>query len=205
MVAWGLPVGLGSYVQWDRRLDARLAAAVMIIQAVKGVEIGPAFANARLPGTAVHDALYPGDAGLQRRTNRAGGLEGGMTNGEPLILTAAIKPIPTTLTPQLTVDLDTGQPVQTEYQRSDGCAVPARRRGRGDGGVDVGRGDHRRYGGDSLATGTGGAHVTLVWCSRALWALANSVGQAVADRLGLRFVDMDQVIASAWARRSRDL
>jgi chorismate synthase len=163
VVAWGLPVGLGSYVQWDRRLDARLAAAVMSIQAVKGVEIGPAFANARLPGTAVHDALYPGDAGLQRRTNRAGGLEGGMTNGEPLILTAAIKPIPTTLTPQPTVDLDTGQPVHTEYQRSDGCAVPAAAVvGEAMVALTLAEAIIERYGGDSLAAlqhRMGGAHV----------------------------------------------
>jgi chorismate synthase len=125
VVATGLPVGLGSHAQWDRRLDGRLAQAAMSIQAIKGVEIGPAFENAALPGTAVHDALYPGDAGPQRRSNRAGGLEGGITNGEPLLLRAAMKPIPTTVTPIPTVDLATGEAVGTQYQRSDVCAVPA--------------------------------------------------------------------------------
>ncbi len=125
VVALGLPVGLGSYAQWDRRLDARLAHAVMSIPAIKGVEIGPAFENAALPGTAVHDALYPGPYGPVRHTNRAGGLEGGITNGEPLLLRAAMKPIPTTLAPLPTVDLATGEAVTTQYQRSDVCAVPA--------------------------------------------------------------------------------
>jgi len=140
IVALGVPVGLGSHVQWDRRLDGRLAQAVMSVQAVKGVEIGPAFENAALPGTRVHDALYPADAGVWatgrspirsghprpvRRTNRAGGLEGGMSNGEPIVVRAALKPIPTTLSPQPTVDLDTGQAVETQYQHSDVCAVPA--------------------------------------------------------------------------------
>jgi chorismate synthase len=124
--AIGLPVGLGSHVHWERRLDARLAAAVMSVPAIKGVEIGPAFENATLPGTAVHDELLPGAGGRPRRaTNRAGGLEGGMTNGEPLLLRAAMKPIPTTLTQRRSVDLRTGQPAMTEYQRSDVCAVPA--------------------------------------------------------------------------------
>ena len=126
VAALGVPVGLGSHVQWDRRLDGRLARAVMSVQAIKGLEIGPAFANAALPGTQVHDALYPGPEGQPvRRTNRAGGLEGGMTNGEPLILRAAMKPIPTTVSPLPTVDLSTGAAAPTEYQRSDVCAVPA--------------------------------------------------------------------------------
>ncbi|NLD73171.1 MAG: chorismate synthase [Chloroflexi bacterium] len=126
LVALGLPVGLGSHAHWDRRLDGRLAQAVMGIQAIKGVEVGPAFENATLPGTRVHDALYP-DAGGRpaRRTNRAGGLEGGMTNGEPLVLRAAMKPIPTTVSPLPTVDLATGEATETQYQRSDVCAVPA--------------------------------------------------------------------------------
>jgi chorismate synthase len=124
--ATGVPLGLGSHVHWERRLDARLAAAVLSIPAVKGVEIGPAFDNARRPGTEVHDALYPdGKGGVTRATNRAGGVEGGMSNGAPLLVRAAMKPIPTTLAPQCSVDLATGQPARTEYQRSDVCAVPA--------------------------------------------------------------------------------
>ena len=125
VVATGLPVGLGSHVHWDRRLDGLIAQAVMSIQAVKGVEIGPAFENAARLGTEVHDALYPGASRPTRRTNRAGGLEGGMTNGEPLVVRVAVKPIPTTVSPQSTVDLETGEAVTTEYQRSDVCAVPA--------------------------------------------------------------------------------
>ncbi len=125
VVASGLPAGLGSHAQWDRRLDGRLAQALMSIQAIKGVEIGPAFENATRPGTQVHDALYPGAHGPERRTNRAGGLEGGMTNGEQVVIRAAMKPIPTTVSPQPTVDLATGQAVATHYQRSDVCAVPA--------------------------------------------------------------------------------
>jgi chorismate synthase len=125
VLALGLPVGLGSYVHWDRRIDGRLAQAVMSIPAIKGVEIGPAFANAALPGTEVQDALYPSASGPQRQTNRAGGIEGGMTNGEPLLIRAAMKPIPTTVSPQATVDLSSGEATQTQYQRSDVCAVPA--------------------------------------------------------------------------------
>ena len=212
--ALGVPVGLGSHTQWDRRLDGRLAQAVMSVQAVKGVEIGPAFENAALPGTRVHDALYPANVpgvgatggsprsanvpgvgatggsprpadesrvgatggsprsadesrvgatgrsprsvdesrvgatggsprpadgfpvwatgrsplrgvALVRRTNRAGGVEGGISNGAPIVVRAAMKPIPTTVSPQPTVDLDTGEAAETQYQRSDVCAVPA--------------------------------------------------------------------------------
>jgi len=109
-VVWatGLPIGLGSYVHWDRRLDGQLAQAVMSIQAIKGVEIGEAFENARMNGRDVHDQIYMGDNGLERRTNRAGGLEGGVTNGEPLLVRAAMKPISTTINPLQTVDVATG-------------------------------------------------------------------------------------------------
>ena len=126
VVATGVPVGLGSHAHWDRRLDARLASAMMSIPAIKGVEIGPAFANARRRGTQVHDELHPdGQSGVTRLTNRAGGLEGGMTNGADVVVRAAMKPIPTTLTPWRSVDLATGEPAKTVYQRSDVCVVPA--------------------------------------------------------------------------------
>jgi chorismate synthase len=126
VTATGLPVGLGSHVHWERRLDARLAWAVMSIPAVKGVAIGPAFQNARLLGSQVHDDIYPdGEGWVERRTNRAGGFEGGITNGMPVVVRAAMKPIPTTLTPRHSVDLATGEPAETAYQRSDVCAVPA--------------------------------------------------------------------------------
>jgi chorismate synthase len=126
-VVWatGLPIGLGSYVHWDRRLDGQLAQAVMSIQAIKGVAIGEAFENARMNGRDVHDQIYVGSDGLERHTNRAGGLEGGVTNGQPLLVRAAMKPISTTINPLQTVDVATGEATTTQYQRSDFCAVPA--------------------------------------------------------------------------------
>jgi chorismate synthase len=126
VVVLGVPPGLGSHVHWDRRLSGRLAGALMSIHAMKGVEIGSAFANARLPGTQVHDeiVLDGADGALGRRTNRAGGLEGGITTGQPLLLRVAMKPISTTLNPLQSVDLATGQPSPTDYERSDFCAVP---------------------------------------------------------------------------------
>ncbi|MCK4975612.1 MAG: chorismate synthase, partial [Anaerolineales bacterium] len=124
IVALGLPPGLGSYVQWDRRLEARLGAALLSVQAIKGVEIGSAFENTRLPGTQVHDAIHLDGEYLIRPTNRAGGLEGGITTGQPLNMRAAMKPIATTLTPQETVDLAHGEETQTRYERSDFCPVP---------------------------------------------------------------------------------
>jgi chorismate synthase len=136
VLALGLPPGLGSHVHWDRKLEARLGAAVLGVQAIKGVEFGPAFENTRLTGTQVHDPirLNKGDSpenstqapskSLTRSTNRAGGLEGGITTGEPLIIRAAMKPIATTLTPQPSVDLATGEETSTTYERSDFCPVP---------------------------------------------------------------------------------
>jgi chorismate synthase len=122
--AFGLPVGLGSFMQWDRKLDARLGGAILSIQAIKGVEFGPAFENAHLPGTRVHDPIQLDGQNLVRPSLRSGGLEGGVTTGQPLWLRAAMKPIPTTLTPQATVDLASGQPAETRYERSDFCPVP---------------------------------------------------------------------------------
>ncbi len=119
-----LPPGLGSYAQWDRRLEARLGAAVLSVPAVKGVEFGSAFANTALPGTRVHDAIRKEGELLVRPTNRAGGLEGGVSNGEPLVVRAAMKPIATTLAPQQTVDLVSGMETSTQYERSDFCPVP---------------------------------------------------------------------------------
>jgi chorismate synthase len=126
----GVPIGLGSHVHWERRLDARLVWAVMSIPGIKGAEIGSAFENARRPGTQVHDEFSVPDAeseaqGVIRTSNRAGGFEGGVTNGMPIAVRAAMKPIPTTVTPLRSVDLATGQPAETQYQRSDVCAVPA--------------------------------------------------------------------------------
>jgi chorismate synthase len=124
IVALDVPPGLGSFANWDRRLDARLGAAILSVQAVKGVEIGDAWASAQLPGTQAHDAVRLDGRRLVRPTNRAGGLEGGVSNGEPIVLRAAMKPIATTLTPQQTVDLAAGEESPTKYERSDFCPVP---------------------------------------------------------------------------------
>jgi len=133
VLAYGLPPGLGSHVQWDRRLDARIAAALCSIQAIKGVEIGDAFTQARSRGSVAHDEIVPisGERGpgepirVRRVTDRAGGLEGGMTTGEPLRVRAAMKPISSLNRPLKTVDVATGEPATAINQRSDVCAVPA--------------------------------------------------------------------------------
>ncbi|BBZ61021.1 chorismate synthase [Mycolicibacterium monacense] len=125
VVVSGLPVGLGSFTSGDNRLDSQLAAAVMGIQAIKGVEIGDGFETARRRGSVAHDEIYPGPDGVVRSTNRAGGLEGGMTNGQPLRVRAAMKPISTVPRALATVDMTTGDEAVAIHQRSDVCAVPA--------------------------------------------------------------------------------
>lgn len=125
VVAHGLPVGLGSFTSGDSRLDSQLAAAVMGIQAIKGVEIGDGFETARRRGSVAHDEMYPGPDGVMRSTNRAGGLEGGMTNGLPVRVRAAMKPISTVPRALATVDMSTGEEAVAIHQRSDVCAVPA--------------------------------------------------------------------------------
>jgi chorismate synthase len=125
VVADGLPIGLGSFTSGDNRLDSQLAAAVMGIQAIKGVEIGDGFETARRRGSVAHDEMYPGRDGVVRSTNRAGGLEGGMTNGQPLRVRAAMKPISTVPRALATVDMATGDEAVAIHQRSDVCAVPA--------------------------------------------------------------------------------
>ena len=122
VIALGVPVGLGSHVSWDTKLDGRLAQALMSIPAVKGVELGLGFEAARRKGSEVHDEIMPGFA---RATNRAGGTEGGMTTGEPLVVRVAMKPISTLMSPLKTVDLKTGGPAQAQSERSDVTAVPA--------------------------------------------------------------------------------
>ena len=122
----GAPLGLGSHIQWDRRLDARFAAAMMSIQAIKGVEIGAGFGYAALPGSEAHDEMFLGENdSVVRRTNRAGGLEGGMTNGEDIVIRAVMKPIPTLMKPLHSVDIEKKEPVLASKERSDACAVPA--------------------------------------------------------------------------------
>ncbi|WP_122817761.1 chorismate synthase [Nocardioides pantholopis] len=125
VVVHGLPPGLGSHVHWDRRLDSRLAGALMGIQAIKGVEVGDGFALAATPGSLAHDEILPTGAGLRRASGRAGGTEGGMTTGEVLRVRAAMKPIATVPRALRTVDLATGEETVAHHQRSDVCAVPA--------------------------------------------------------------------------------
>ena len=131
IVVHGLPIGLGDHTQWDRKLDGRIAQIIMSIQAIKGVEIGLGFAAATLPGSQVHDAIEyratenAPNGGFNRPTNGAGGLEGGITNGAPLVVRAAMKPISTLMKPLMSVDLTTGQPKKADIERSDYCAVPA--------------------------------------------------------------------------------
>jgi chorismate synthase len=131
-VATGVPPGLGSHVQWTEKLDGRLARAVMSIQAIKGVEFGLGFAAAGLPGSRVHDPIAYDRAardsstlGFARPTNNAGGIEGGMTNGQPVVIRAAMKPISTLKKPLASINLKTRQPEDATYERSDVCAVPA--------------------------------------------------------------------------------
>lgn len=123
--ARGVPAGLGSPMQWDLRLDGRLARAVMAIPAIKAVEIGSGVEAGRLSGQEFHDPILPGAKGPSRPTNHAGGIEGGMTNGEPVLVRATMKPIPSVRKPLPSIDLDTGEAAPAVYERSDVCAVPA--------------------------------------------------------------------------------
>ena len=133
VIVSGVPVGLGSHVQWDKRLDARIAYAVMGIQAIKGVEIGAGFESARLPGSKVHDAIYYDSSrvssgettGFYRKSNNAGGIEGGISNGEEITVRAAMKPIPTLYNPLKSVDIISKEAFDAAVERSDVCAVPA--------------------------------------------------------------------------------
>ena len=122
-----MPVGLGSFSQWDRKLDGKIAQAMMSINAVKGVEIGSGFLNTRKPGRSVHDVIIPDKSDIRNFnhvSNHAGGLEGGVSNGEPIIVNVAIKPIATMTNPLPSVDINSGEIVEAQYNRSDICQVP---------------------------------------------------------------------------------
>ena len=126
VIAEGVPIGLGSHVHWDRKLDGRITQAIMSINAVKGVEIGAGFSVANAPGSKVHDVVELGGERLWKHvTNRAGGVEGGISNGEPILVRSAIKPIPTLSKPLPSIDLKTGESVEAHFERSDVCVVPA--------------------------------------------------------------------------------
>ena len=155
---WGtsVPIGLGSHVMWDRKLDGQLAQAVMSIHAVKGVEIGGGFAVAAGPGSEAHDVILPPDQWdgrpWRRATNRAGGLEGGMTNGEPVIVRGALKPISTLSKPLPSVDLLSAEEIKAHYERSDVCTVPAAGVvGEAMVAIVLARAMLEKFGGDSLA------------------------------------------------------
>lgn len=151
VIAYGVPVGIGSHVQYDRRMDAMLAAAMMSIPAIKGVEVGDGFAVAGRPGTKSHDEIVKVDGVIDRETNRAGGTEGGMTNGQPVRVRAAMKPISTLMQPLKTVDMDTGEEAQAVRERSDVCAVPAAAVvGEQMMAVTVAREMQRKFGGDTV-------------------------------------------------------
>ncbi len=125
VLAEGLPIGLGSYAQWDRRLEGPLAQALMSLNAIKGVEVGYGFRGAGVPGSRAHDAYEPKGKKVAYRSNRSGGLDGGMTTGQTLVLRAAMKPIATLMKPLDSVDLRTMKPAKAHVERSDACAVPA--------------------------------------------------------------------------------
>ena len=125
VLVYGLPPGIGSHVHFDRRLDARLAGALMSIQAIKGVEVGDGFTTAARPGSAAHDEIYHDGVDFTRQTNRAGGIEGGMSSGGPVRVRAAMKPISTVMRPLDTVDVGTKEATKAFRERSDVCAVPA--------------------------------------------------------------------------------
>ncbi len=158
IIVEGLPVGLGSYVQWDRKLDGRLARALMSVQAIKGVEVGLGFTVAGRFGFEAHDEIFydperQGPHGLKfyRKTNYAGGLEGGVTNGEPILLRAAMKPLSTQYAPLRSVDLETKEPFEATVERSDVCAVPAAGViGEGVVAFEVAKALREKFGGDSL-------------------------------------------------------
>lgn len=126
VIVEGVPIGLGSHVQWDRKLDARIAQAIVSINAFKGVEFGIGFEAAELPGSKVHDEItWSSESGFGRATNRLGGFEGGMTTGQPIVVRGVMKPIPTLYKPLMSVDIDTKEPFAASIERSDSCAVPA--------------------------------------------------------------------------------
>ena len=216
--ARGVPPGLGSYATKEGRLDARLAAALMGIQAVKGVEIGDGFALAGERGSAAHDEIFRDERGLYRETNRAGGIEGGVSNGEEIVVRAAMKPLPTLMRPLRSVDLATGEPAEALVERSDVAAVEAlvrRRRGfrrlRARTGSPrevrrrlaqrLRRGPSRVSGADRLAAPLD-KHLALIGF---MGAGKSRLGAEVAERIGRPFVDLDREIERASGRTIPDL
>ncbi len=212
ILAYGVPVGLGSHVHWDRKLDARLAGALMGIQAIKGVEIGDGFELARVPGSQAHDEIVNTDEGIRRVSGRSGGTEGGLSTGELLRVRAAMKPIATVPRALQTVDVVTGEATQAHHQRSDVSAVPARHRRRGDGRAGPRgrrRGEVRRRLGARdppqrpLVPREPGHPVTatpLVVLVGPMGVGKSTVGQQLAERLGVAYRDTDDDIVATEGR-----
>ncbi len=151
VIVEGVPIGLGSYVHWDLKLDGRLAQALLSINAIKGVEVGLGFETSRRFGYEIHDEIFYDDKGFQRKTNHAGGIEGGMTNGAPLVLRAAMKPISTQYRPLASVDIHTKEAFQASVERSDVCAVPAAGViGEAMVAIEIARAMREKFGGDSV-------------------------------------------------------
>ena len=218
VLAYGVPVGLGSHVHWDRRLDARLAAALMGIQAIKGVEVGDGFDLARVPGSKAHDEILATGDGIRRASGRSGGTEGGLTTGELLRVRAAMKPIATVPRALATVDVATGEAAQAHHQRSDVCAVPAA-------GIVaeamvalvLADAVAEKFGGDSVVetrrnvrvvprqpgTSDERAHASS-WS--APWGSASPPsGELLAERLGVAYRDTDADIVAAAGRSIADI
>lgn len=165
VLAYDVPPGIGSHVHADRRLDSRLAGAFMSIPAVKGVEIGDGFEVAAGPGSTAHDEIVTTDSGLTRTSNRAGGVEGGMSNGQPIRVRGAMKPISTLMRPLATVDMESGEPAQAVRERSDVCAVPAAAVvGEQMMALALAEEYQRKFGGDTVAdfTGAHAAYLTRI-------------------------------------------
>jgi len=158
VIITGIPIGLGSYVQWDRRLDARLASALMSIPGVKAVEIGEGIEASKKKGSTVHDEIFTQEESekdsfrYHRKTNRAGGIEGGITNGEEVVIRAYLKPIPTLINPLRSIDFTTKKETKAIYQRSDICVVPAASIvGEAVAAWEIAAAFLEKFGGDSLA------------------------------------------------------
>ena len=218
VTATGLVPGLGTYAEAGDRLDARLAAAVISIPAIKGFEIGDGFAVAAAPGNLAHDEiLFDATHGFVRPTNRAGGIEGGMTNGEPVVIRAAMKPIPTLMTPLASVDLDTLEAIDASRERSDVCAVPAAAVvAEAEVAFVLAQAYLDKFGRDAIVdivrlarclprphpTHLAMSHILLIGF---MGAGKSTVGRLLADDRGLEFIDLDVMVETAEGRSVRSI
>jgi len=213
--ATGVPVGLGSHVHWDRKLDAILAQALMSLQAIKGVSVGAGFEGAEHFGSELHDPILPVEGRLERRGNNAGGIEGGISNGEPIVIRAAMKPLSTVPRSLPSVHLGTGEATPAHSERSDTCAVPAAAVV-GEALVSLALADAllEKLGGDSLAEVRHALHWVRrrarrgtghIWLTGLPAAGKSTLGPLVAARMGMRAVDLDREIERETGTTVRDL